>query len=229
MNSKYDEQKDERTLYEILGIEPNATQKEIKKAYRDKSKETHPDKEDGDEEEFKLVSQAYEVLSNEERRAIYDDTGDTSEVDNHSRVIDFLANQVIPAVMKVKDVSKIDLIGEIKGQINIEFEVLLKSELTTNQEIKRLEGANKRLQIKKGVDAENVFGKIFEKVIKEKNRDLIHFEREKEFLREADKFINDYYYMSDILFQALAKPKDENSGDKKVYIGNETTEADKTK
>ena len=64
--------------YEILGISKNATTAEIKKAYRKKAIEFHPDKNPGDakaEEMFKTAAEAYEVLSDEDKRARYDRFG----------------------------------------------------------------------------------------------------------------------------------------------------------
>ncbi|MDA1168842.1 MAG: molecular chaperone DnaJ [bacterium] len=61
--------------YKILGVEKTATQEEIKKAYRKKAHKHHPDKKGGDEEEFKKVSGAYEVLSDKQKRAQYDQFG----------------------------------------------------------------------------------------------------------------------------------------------------------
>ena len=57
-----------KDFYEILGISKTATQAEIKKAYRKKAIEFHPDKNPGDkqaEEKFKEAAQAYEILSDE--------------------------------------------------------------------------------------------------------------------------------------------------------------------
>ena len=65
-------------FYILLGIDRNATQQEIKKAYRNKARELHPDANQGDaemEEKFKAVSVAYEVLSDPEKRAVYDQYG----------------------------------------------------------------------------------------------------------------------------------------------------------
>jgi len=59
-------------LYNILDINKDATDSEIKKAYRSKVKIHHPDKEGGDETIFKKVAHAYEVLSDKEKREIYD-------------------------------------------------------------------------------------------------------------------------------------------------------------
>lgn len=64
--------------YEILGISKSATTAEIKKAYRKKAIEFHPDKNPGDskaEEMFKKAAEAYEILSNEDKRARYDRFG----------------------------------------------------------------------------------------------------------------------------------------------------------
>lgn len=64
--------------YEILGLSKGATKAEIKKAYRKKAIEFHPDKNPGDskaEESFKKAAEAYEILSNDDKRAKYDRFG----------------------------------------------------------------------------------------------------------------------------------------------------------
>lgn len=67
-----------RDYYEILDIKRNATQADIKSAYRKKALQYHPDKNPGDptaEEKFKEAAEAYEVLGNEDKRARYDQFG----------------------------------------------------------------------------------------------------------------------------------------------------------
>lgn len=68
-----------RDFYDILGVSRSATTKQIKKAYRKLAIQYHPDKNPGDaeaEEKFKDLGAAYEVLSDEEQRKIYDEHGE---------------------------------------------------------------------------------------------------------------------------------------------------------
>jgi molecular chaperone DnaJ len=67
-----------RDYYEDLGVEKNATADEIKKAYRKLAMKYHPDRNKDDksaEEKFKEVAEAYEVLSDQEKRQKYDQFG----------------------------------------------------------------------------------------------------------------------------------------------------------
>jgi len=66
----------EKDFYKILGVSKTANEKEIKKRYRELAHKLHPDKNTGNkklEEEFKAVSEAYEILSDEKSRAEYDE------------------------------------------------------------------------------------------------------------------------------------------------------------
>ncbi len=61
-----------KNYYQILGVSQNATEEDIKKAYRLLAKKFHPDKDEGSEEQFKQVNLAYATLSNSLKRADYD-------------------------------------------------------------------------------------------------------------------------------------------------------------
>jgi DnaJ family protein A protein 2 len=65
-NSKY---------YDLIGVSKQATDQEIKKAFRKKALKEHPDK-GGDPDKFKEINAAYEVLSDREKREIYDRHGE---------------------------------------------------------------------------------------------------------------------------------------------------------
>jgi len=66
-----------RDYYEVLGVQRNASQAEIKKAYRQLARKYHPDVSDDPhaEEHFKEINEAYEILSDDEKRATYDQFG----------------------------------------------------------------------------------------------------------------------------------------------------------
>ncbi len=66
---------DKRDYYEILGVSKGASSDEIKSAFKKAALKHHPDREGGDEAKFKEASEAYEVLSDEKRRAAYDQFG----------------------------------------------------------------------------------------------------------------------------------------------------------
>ncbi len=67
-----------KDYYDILGVSKGADQDEIKKAFRKKAHELHPDKAGGDEAKFKELNEAYQILGNAEKRKQYDQFGDAA-------------------------------------------------------------------------------------------------------------------------------------------------------
>lgn len=72
-----------KDYYSVLGVSKSASAEEIKKSFRKLAHQHHPDKKGGDEAKFKEINEAYQVLSNEEKRKQYDQFGTT--FDNASR------------------------------------------------------------------------------------------------------------------------------------------------
>ncbi|GAA0140194.1 chaperone [Lithospermum erythrorhizon] len=74
----------QQTLYEILGVERTAAQQEIRKAYHKLALRLHPDKNPGDEnakEKFQQLQKVFSILGDEEKRALYDQTGCVDDAD----------------------------------------------------------------------------------------------------------------------------------------------------
>ena len=62
----------EKTHYSVLGVQNTASPEEIKKAYRKLAKDSHPDKNGGNDTMFKKINEAYETLSDSDKRHVYD-------------------------------------------------------------------------------------------------------------------------------------------------------------
>jgi curved DNA-binding protein CbpA len=77
-----------KPLYELLEVEEDVTDLELKIAYKRRAKETHPDKPDGDAKEFHDVATAYRILRDPDLRAFYDATGrtDTGEFEELAKI-----------------------------------------------------------------------------------------------------------------------------------------------
>ncbi len=83
-------------LYDDLGVPKNATKEEIKKAYRKAAIANHPDK-GGDAEVFKKISNAYQILSDDNRRQMYDQLGDDQYANGGGEAQDM--NAVDPSIL----------------------------------------------------------------------------------------------------------------------------------
>lgn len=68
-----------KDYYKILDVGKNASQEEIKKAFRKKAHEYHPDKKGGNEEKFKEINEAYQILGDPKKKAQYDQFGSSFE------------------------------------------------------------------------------------------------------------------------------------------------------
>lgn len=68
-----------KDYYKILGVDKNASADEVKKAFRQKAHQFHPDKPGGDEAKFKEINEAYQVLGDPNKRAQYDQFGSAFE------------------------------------------------------------------------------------------------------------------------------------------------------
>ena len=84
--------------YEILGVDKETPAEDIKKAYREKSKELHPDR-SGSDEDFTNLKKAYDILSDPAKRSLYDDYGinDFIDIENEAKLV---AVQIVVSSME---------------------------------------------------------------------------------------------------------------------------------
>lgn len=75
----------QKDYYKVLGVERGASEEEIKKAYRKLAHQHHPDKTGGDDQEFKKINEAYQVLGNKEKRGFYDRYGTAEPFGAHGQ------------------------------------------------------------------------------------------------------------------------------------------------
>lgn len=92
---------DNKKLYEDLGVEKDATQEQIKKAYRKKARKMHPDK-GGDKKEFQVIAKAFAILSNEEKRKRYD-LGEDIDKDPLAVAQGFIKSEFVKACLEASD------------------------------------------------------------------------------------------------------------------------------
>lgn len=109
------------THYDTLGVEPTATHAQIRKAYRRLAMRLHPDRNEPSDEitaEFQRVQEAYDVLSDPDRRAHYDQTGESKQRNAQAEAEAQLANLFMTMLEKTDAPEYSDLKAMVLQQIN---------------------------------------------------------------------------------------------------------------
>jgi DnaJ-class molecular chaperone len=183
------------TPYETLGIESTADDATIKKAYKSKAQSSHPDKEGGDAALFKLVKEAYELLSNKERRRMYDETGYT-----HNGNIDSDARSGISALVTVAvdqlDESNTDIIQTVRDKI---IEMLGQNQLAIDgvkKTIRKRQNAVKRMRRRSG--EANFVATVLEGTILNETAGLQQLEYNRKVLERTIEILVDFEYSVDV-------------------------------
>ncbi len=132
--------------YETLGVQPNATVDEIKANYRRAAARSHPDK-GGSDADMAKINRAYDVLSNPEKRAHYDQTGDEPE---HG------SDAVTSTLAELFDLAIADCDGDVVAfcnrKINDAVEELDSREKSAKRSIEKLTKKRDRVRAKKNVE-----------------------------------------------------------------------------
>lgn len=185
-------------LYNILGISQTASKEEIKKVYREKVKELHPDKNCGKEsEEFIKVTIAYNILIDDMRRLHYNDTGDIDDINNYNEKAiakDVISKHIITIINQVQvNLQEIDIFYLIKDSV--------KNSLTTIKEnIESIDNILDRCNIiKKRISGkDDFFITVIDEHKKQLKKDLFFLDRELKLCKNILEILVDYKYKTDI-------------------------------
>ena len=183
-------------LYETLGVSRTATPDEIKKAYKEKAKQHHPDKEGGSEEKMKEIVQAYETLSDPDKRAYYDSTG---KIQTHSReemLNEMMTEMFMQALSDVGEFYKFqDIIKKAKGIAYKAMTEQRKSLKQAKDELKVLDDILKRIHRKNGLP--NMLAHRIEVQIEGVKIQIAEMDNRLNELTDIHKMFDDYNFNFD--------------------------------
>jgi len=200
-------------LYEILGVAKDAGSAAIKAAYRKLAQQHHPDK-GGDKDRFQAIQQAYEVLSDDERRADYDATG---EVRQQGPTLRQEAMEIVCAVVD----------EALESYDPVHDNLIDRAVLTIESGIRKLEDQVKSLtqrhaRVSKAIGRasakagnEDVVSPIFARALENIARPLENAKRHIVKCREAIKILREHDYHVD------ARPADQQRRGKNDWAVNE--------
>jgi len=143
------------SLYEILGVAPDATGEQLKIAFRQKAAKLHPDRAGGDTAKFQKVRAAYAVLKSPVTRKAYDETGDVGGMDlmESARAELFsLTRQVMQQASVSQDVTRLDICSLLVREIKKTQDEVRGNLSQTQQVIGQYEIIAKRFKRKGGGD-----------------------------------------------------------------------------
>ena len=188
-------------LYKLLGLSPDCTSEEIKHAYRTLAQIHHPDK-GGDEETFKKIKMAYEILSDPQRRANYDATGNYEQPrDINAEVMNELANLLHHFINKMDPITD-DLIMMMKGDIIEGIKNVNNNIAEISKQIHKFELIVVRIKSKK---KENMLQKFTQNHIDNLKNTRKNMERRIEILNLMSENLLDYFYSSDAIQDAISE------------------------
>lgn len=185
-----------RPHYETLGVETDATQEDIKKAYRQKAKELHPDKNDGDDRGFVALNRANEVLSDDEKRKRYDETGEDGTDNDHRQVMAILTNFSLIFLDHTKDVKKQSLTDFVRERINEAIQLATDLMENIKSDISKTNDVLSRLKLAKTTE-EDVLYMVFKNRILSGEEQVIEHEKVCNLMKIALEELKNYSYLVD--------------------------------
>ena len=184
-------------LYEILGVDPKASEADIKRSYRSLAQKYHPDK-DGDPEVFRAIQTAYDTLSNPEKRAEYDRTGEVPKA--APALLDEavqLLSHAVDLFLQKTDPDTSNLIQEVEKILQLDEDnqkAELKKMKTLADKARR---AAKRTAVREGKSS--ILPMILLHLEQRFDRPIQESERHLERIKLAREVLNDHSYQADLV------------------------------
>lgn len=196
-----------KSLYEVLGVRKNATEATIRKRYRKLAAQYHPDRNTGDPEalqRYHEVTEAYEVLSDPERRAEYDRTGAAgrkrAQYEYDPRLLSVLAPMVIQVLQELTHQDKlreVDVVNSLRVRIDTLL-VNLRTQIQSMENAKsRLKVAEKRFKYKDGTEGETLLGAIVRDQLAGLERNIEDVKKEYDTLKKCREYVERCSYQVD--------------------------------
>lgn len=181
------------TLYEDLGVPPDASSEEIRKAYRERASKEHPDK-GGSVKRFQVIQKAYSVLGKRDKRARYDASGEAEEGPTiRSQALQQLAMMMFQLIDRDnKDPEWMDLMGELRNIVQAGNKRLAESEQTTKAKAAGYLRVAKRMRGKKG--KQNVLKEMILRQAKATEESLVGLKEKAKVGKEMWTILEDHEY-----------------------------------
>lgn len=181
--------------YDVLGVDRDATEQEIRQAFRRKAAECHPDRHNGDkskEEQFKALAIAKTILLDPRRRALYDAGQEDSIDDVYREALQVVHNGFFQIVDSIQNTVEVDVIGKLKQGIMGKKRELVASISKIEQDIKKMKRVKRRIVRKK--KGRNIFADAVDKRIDEYQRTIENIQHGIEVLNTAYRICKEYEY-----------------------------------
>jgi curved DNA-binding protein CbpA len=194
--------------YTELDVSVTASTEEIKQRYRTLAQMHHPDK-GGDEEIFKRIKLAYEILSDPIRRKQYDLTGETTTTNTKDEAIANIV-QILLHVVPSFNVDEDDLIKIAEAETRTMLELVDKDIGVTERYIVNLEKVSKKLRIK--TDGENILNTFITHQIQQRKQELQNFQRRVKVCNLMLEILKDYEYgLINLIYDNPVPPESDQS------------------
>lgn len=183
--------------YKTLGVSKKADKKAIKRAYRSRVKDAHPDKQ-GDQEQFLQIQLAYDVLSDDERRARYDDSGDDSTPRDESEPLSLFLREFMGALEENPQSNGLRLAQERLSSAKDSIE----QQLHAARE--RLQLMSKQAKSYRTAGESNLLAEAIERTLKSLRATISECDRRLRVIEKAKAIADEYVYIGEDLREQRA-------------------------